>query len=98
MEPQLNEEVELFSDNGRIAVGLDALVAIVASEQFSPMLFIERYMGQLSGSGFEAARQELDKVMGYVANQVCQRMLHFLSVTCGTAYVHASINYARQSP
>lgn len=71
-EAVVDKDVEIFADNGRLAVELDMLVAIVASDNFTPMSFIERYMGHLSGSGFEAARQELDRVMGYVSNQVCQ--------------------------
>ena len=68
----ISEEIKVFGDNGRLIGEVDELVAIVASKSFTPASFIEKHMCQLSGSGFEAARQELEKVMGYVSNQVCQ--------------------------
>lgn len=66
----LDESVQVFTGNGRMAVDVSVLVALAASDEFAPTSFIERHMGKLSGSGFEAARQELEKVMGYVSNQV----------------------------
>lgn len=60
----------VFSDNGRLKIPQSELIALVSSDNFVASEFVASYMGQLSTAGFEAARQELEKVINYVQNQV----------------------------
>lgn len=61
----------MFSDNGRLKIPSSELISLVSSDKFVSSEFVARYMGQLSTTGFEAARQELEKVIHQVQNQVC---------------------------
>ena len=68
--PSTGGQTDVFSDNGRLKIPTSELVSIVSSDKFVSSEFVARYMGQLSTTGFEAARQELEKVISQVQNQV----------------------------
>lgn len=80
---------DVFSDNGRLKIPTTELIAIISSDQFVSSEFVASYMGQLSTTGFEAARQELEKVINQVQNQV---RFHLCSVAgctvCSSTMVH----------